>query len=223
MKVTKIMLVDDHEIFRNGVRQLIDKEIDMEVITEASNGNEAIQLTNEYKPDVILMDISMPQFTGLDASQELLRKHKEIRVLFLSLYDREDYILKAVNMGAHGYILKDESNKDFLKAIRKVASGNYYFSGDTSDVIIKNISGGKIAVKQNTHNTTAKDSYHLSKRETQILMQIALGLNNKDLSEKFVVSVRTIETHRLNIMRKLRVNSIDQAVLTAKSENIIPS
>ncbi len=220
MEVKKIMLVDDHEIFRNGVRQLIDKEVDMEVIAEAGSGYEAVQKAEQYKPDVILMDISMPQFSGLDASQELLRKNPETRILFLSLYDREDYILKAVNMGASGYILKDESNKDFLKAIRKIAEGKYYFSGDTSDVILNSIRKG--AIQQHiTKSRNTSEEFHLSRRETEILVQIAGGLNNKSISEKFNVSIRTIETHRLNIMRKFRVNTIEQAILTAKSEGLI--
>ncbi len=220
MKVKKIMLVDDHEIFRHGVKQLIDHESDMEVIAQASNGYEAIVKYDQFQPDIVLMDISMPQYSGLDASQELFRKNNDVKILFLSLYDRDDYILKAVNIGAHGYILKDESNKDFLKAIRKVLEGKLYFSGDTSDIIISNFRN-KPNSKHNLGTIEIEKGFRLSKRETQILEQIAEGLNNKDLSEMFNLSVRTIESHRLNIMRKLRVKSIEQAVLLAKSEKLI--
>lgn len=220
MKVKKIMLVDDHEIFRHGVKQLIDNESDMEVVAQASNGYEAIVKYDQFQPDIVLMDISMPQYSGLDASQELFRKNSDVKILFLSLYDRDDYILKAVNMGAHGYILKDESNKDFLKAIRKVSEGKLYFSGDTSNIIInsfrKDTNGDA-----NSATVEVEKGFRLSKRETQILEQIAEGLSNKDLSELFKLSIRTIESHRLNIMRKLRVKSIEQAVLVAKSENLI--
>ncbi|MDO6739274.1 response regulator transcription factor [Wenyingzhuangia sp. 2_MG-2023] len=220
MKVKKIMLVDDHEIFRHGVVQLIDNEVDMEVVAQASNGYEAIVKYDQFQPDIILMDISMPQYSGLDASEELFRKNNEVKILFLSLYDRDDYILKAVNMGAHGYILKDESNKDFLKAIRKVSEGKLYFSGDTSNIIINSFrnqskEGGSVSAVK------VEKSFRLSKRETQILEQIAVGLNNKDLSDMFGLSIRTVESHRLNIMRKLRVKNIEQAILVAKSEKLI--
>lgn len=220
MKQIKILLVDDHEIFRNGVKQLVQMEVDMMVVGEASNGFEAIKMAEQHNPDVILMDISMPQFTGLDASQELFRKKTNSKILFLSLYNRDDYILKALNMGAHGYILKDETNKDFLKAIRKVAEGKFYFSGDTSDTIVNSLKEGKITGASSTQQSSS-DGFHLSKRETEILGEIGVGLSNKDISEKYKVSIRTIETHRLNIMRKLRVNTIEQAILTAKLEGII--
>ena len=219
MKIIKIMLVDDHEIFRNGVKQLIDKEKDLEVVAQASNGYEAIVKYDQQKPDIILMDISMPQYSGLDASQELFRKNSDVKILFLSLYDRDDYILKAMNMGAQGYILKDESNKDFLKAIRKVSEGKLYFSGDTTNIIINTFrnksSDNKLTIAK------VEKGFRLSKRETEILEQIASGLNNKNLSELFNLSIRTIESHRLNIMRKLRVKSIDQAILVAKTEKLI--
>ncbi len=221
MEIKKIMLVDDHEIFRHGVEQLIANQEDMEVVTQASNGYEAVVKYDQYQPDIVLMDISMPQYSGLEASQELFRKNKAVKILFLSLYDREDYILKAVKMGAHGYILKDDSNKDFLKAIRKVSEGKYYFSGDTSNVIISNLRKPQSIIAD--VSTDLEKAFRLSKRETQILQQIAMGLNNKDLSEKFKLSIRTVESHRLNIMRKLRVKNIEQAILVAQLENLIDS
>lgn len=219
MKTQKILLVDDHEIFRNGVKQLIEKEHGFEVIGGTDSGYEAITLAEQHQPDIVLMDISMPSLSGLDTAQELLRKHPDIRIIFLSLYDRDDYILKALDMGAYGYLLKDESNKDFIKAIRNVSKGRYYFSGDTSHVIIGSIRNQTL--KKPANRTESTEDYHLSKRETQILNNIAQGMNNKDLSQAFTLSVRTIESHRQNILRKLRVNNIEQAILIAKSEKII--
>ena len=128
--------------------------------------------------------------------------------------------MKAVNLGAHGYILKDESNKDFLKAIRKVCNGKLYFSGDTSDIIINSFKNNNLIVAESKEFSLEK-GFRLSKRETQILEQISEGLTNKDLSEKFNLSIRTVESHRLNIMRKLRVKNIEQAVLVAKTEKLI--
>lgn len=213
----KILIVDDHEIFRNGVRQLLDQENDINVIGEASDGIEAIEKAKALNPNIVLMDISMPRMSGIEAAKELLSANKELKVLLLSLYDKEEYILKAIKMGAHGYILKDESNKVFLKAIRKVTSGEFYYSGDISNVIIRNISN----ISPDTSESETKPSYHLSKREIQILTDIAEGNTNKAISEKYKVSIRTIESHRLNIMRKLRSPSIEEAISLAKIEDII--
>lgn len=215
----RILLVDDHEIFRNGVKQLVNKEEDLEVVAEASNGEEAIPLVSAHHIDVVIMDISMSKKSGLEAAELLLSENKEIRILFLSLYDREDYIIKAVKVGAAGYILKDESNKTFLKAIRKVALGKFYFSGDTSDIIVKSIREEKFSSSQIEVKSQGKIS--LSKRETQVLTHLLEGSDNKEISEMLSVSIRTIETHRLNILRKLSVKTIEQAIEKAKHLGII--
>ncbi|NME71006.1 response regulator [Flammeovirga aprica] len=214
----RILLVDDHEIFRNGVKQLVNKEEDLEVVAEASNGEEAIPLVASHHIDVVIMDISMPKKSGLEAAELLLSESKDTRILFLSLYDREDYIIQAVKVGACGYILKDESNKTFLKAIRKVAAGKFYFSGDTSDIIVKSIREDKFG-----SSSTAKtqNTVSLSKRESQILNHLMEGLDNKEISEMHSVSIRTIETHRLNILRKLSVKTIEQAIEKAKKLGIV--
>lgn len=224
MDKKRILLVDDHEIFRNGARQLISQESDLEVVAEASDGFEAIEQAKNHCPDIVLMDISMPLCNGLESSQKLLSLNKNVRILFLSLYDREDYIMKALRMGAHGYILKDESNKVFLKAIRKVAAGMYYFSGDISNVIISNIRSANYSDVMDSSTEPPKkpeEGYRLSKRESQVLTEIAHGVNNKEISEKLSVSIRTIETHRQNIMRKFRVKTIEQSIQIAKNEGLI--
>ncbi|KXX71435.1 response regulator transcription factor [Flammeovirga sp. SJP92] len=215
----RILLVDDHEIFRNGVKQLVNKEEDLEVVAEASNGEEAIPLVASHHIDVVIMDISMPKKSGLEAAELLLTESKETRILFLSLYDREDYIVKAVKVGACGYILKDESNKTFLKAIRKVAAGKYYFSGDTSDIIVKGIREDKFGNSSSSIKT--QNTISLSKRESQILNHLMEGLDNKEISEMHSVSIRTIETHRLNILRKLSVKTIEQAIEKAKKLGVV--
>jgi len=212
-----ILIVDDHEIFRNGVRQLLEKETDIEVIGEAEDGVEAIEKANLLKPNIVLMDISMPNLSGIEAAKNILAAHQDIKVLLLSLYDKKEYVLKAIKMGAHGYILKDEPNKVFLKAIRKVSSGDFYYSGDISHVIIQNLTS--LGSSSNVKEEEVK--YHLSKREVQILTEIASGNSNKVISENFGVSIRTIESHRQNIMRKLRASNIEDAISRAKLEDII--
>lgn len=211
----KILLVDDHEIFRNGVKQLLNKEDNLLVIAEASDGVEAIEKAKEYEPDIILMDISMPKMTGIEAAKILLKENKDIRILLVSLYDKEEYVLKTLKMGAYGYILKDESNKVFVKAVQKVVEGEFYYSGDISHTIITNLH------KTSINTEEPKVVFQISKREKQILLEIAHGKSNKLISETCKVSIRTIETHRLNIMRKLRANSIEDAIKTAQNEDLI--
>jgi len=219
MNKIKILLADDQEIIRNGVRHLIEQEDDMAVVAEASNGVEAVLFTQELNPDVLIMDVILPKMSGIEVARKLLKQNPELKILFFSHYSDEENIVHALNLGAFGYVLKDESNRDFFKAIRNVAQGNYYFSGDTSNAIVKNIKGN-VVVKSVAANVT-EEAYHLSKRETEILCEIASGLSNKDIAEQLNVSIRTIETHRLNIMRKLSVNSIELALQVAKREGIL--
>lgn len=215
----KILLVDDHEIFRNGVKQLLDKEANLEVVAEASDGYEAIEKTLLYKPDLVLMDISMPNLSGIDAAKQLLKKDKNIKILLVSLYDKEEYVVKALNMGACGYVLKDESNKVFVKAVQKIVEGDYYYSGDISHTVIKRLN--RLGSDSPAGGNDKKEGFHLSKREVQILTEIGHGKSNKVISESCNVSIRTIETHRLNIMRKLRASTIEEAVSIARTEELI--
>lgn len=216
MKKTGVFLVDDHEIFRNGLKQLINSEADMEVIGEASSGEDAIQQLAGIRPDVIIMDIRMPGMNGLETSIRLLEKNPRGRILFFSLFDEPDYVAAALEMGASGYILKDTSNKIFLSAIRTIHQGRYYFIGEVSDVLVKKY----LDARQTPGNGGASD-ISLSRREEQIMRMISQGLNNKDIAESLNISIRTIEAHRMNILRKFQVNSIEEAVEYCKTNGLL--
>ncbi len=216
MKKTGVFLVDDHEIFRNGLKQLINSEADMEVIGEASSGEDAIQQLADIRPDVIIMDIRMPGMNGLETSIRLLEKNPRGRILFFSLFDEPDYVAAALEMGASGYILKDTSNKIFLSAIRTIHQGRYYFIGEVSDVLVKKY----LDARQTPGNGGASD-ISLSRREEQIMRMISQGLNNKDIAESLNISIRTIEAHRMNILRKFQVNSIEEAVEYCKTNGLL--
>lgn len=216
MKKTGVFLVDDHEIFRNGLKQLINSEADMEVIGEASSGEDAIQQLAGIHPDVIIMDIRMPGMNGLETSIRLLEKDPRGRILFFSLFDEPDYVAAALEMGASGYILKDTSNKIFLSAIRTIHQGRYYFIGEVSDVLVKKY----LDARQTPGNGGASD-ISLSRREEQIMRMISQGLNNKDIAESLNISIRTIEAHRMNILRKFQVNSIEEAVEYCKMNGLL--
>lgn len=216
MKKTGVFLVDDHEIFRNGLKQLINSEADMEVIGEASSGEDAIQQLAAIRPDVIIMDIRMPGMNGLETSIRLLEKNPRGRILFFSLFDEPDYVAAALEMGASGYILKDTSNKIFLSAIRTIHQGRYYFIGEVSDVLVK-----KYLDARQTPGNGGTSDISLSRREEQIMRMISQGLNNKDIAESLNISIRTIEAHRMNILRKFQVNSIEEAVEYCKTNGLL--
>lgn len=207
MKKTGVFLVDDHEIFRNGLKQLINSEADMEVTGEASSGEDAIQQLSAIQPDVIIMDIRMPGMNGLETSIQLLEKNPRGRILFFSLFDEPDYVAAALEMGASGYILKDTSNKIFLNAIRTIHQGRYYFIGEVSDVLVKKYLDARQAA-----GNDGTPEISLSRREEQIMRMLSQGRNNKDIAESLNISIRTIEAHRMNILRKFQVNSIEEAV-----------
>lgn len=217
MKKTAVFLVDDHEIFRNGLKQLINSEADMEVCGEASSGEDALQQLASATPDVIIMDIRMPGINGLETSTLLLEKNPRGRILFFSLFDEPDYVAAALEMGASGYILKDTSNKIFLSAIRTIHQGKYYFIGEVSDILVKKY----LDAKQSTPGTTGSQEISLSRREEQIIRMISNGRNNKDIAESLNISIRTIEAHRMNILRKFQVNSIEEAVEYCKSAGML--
>lgn len=208
-----VFLVDDHEIFRNGLKQLIDSEPDMEVIGEAGDGEKALEHLRAMRPDVIIMDIRMPGMNGVEVSQMLLKREPQAKIVFFSLYDNPEYVAKALEMGASGYILKDTSNKIFLTAIRTVHQGKFYFIGDVSDVLVRKYLGLQ------KERVSPGGMAALSKREEQILRMIDNRLSNKEIAEALRVSVRTIEAHRLNILRKFQANNMEE-VLARLDPNI---
>lgn len=216
MKKIGVFLVDDHEIFRNGLQQLINSEADMEVCGEASSGEDALQQLAFKQPDVIIMDIRMPGMNGLETSTRLLEKNPKGRILFFSLFDEPDYVAAALEMGASGYILKDTSNKIFLSAIRTIHQGKYYFIGEVSDILVK-----KYLDAKQTSGINGSQEISLSRREEQIIRMISKGQNNKDIAESLNISIRTIEAHRLNILRKFQVNSMEEAVEYCKNGNLL--
>ena len=214
----KVFLVDDHEIFRNGLKQLVDSEPDMEVVGEAGDGETALQVLHTVSPDVIIMDIRMPGINGIETSEAILTRQPQARILFFSLYDSPDYVAKALEMGASGYILKDTSNKIFLNAIRTVFNGKFYFIGDVTDILVKKYMDVRNASGQKS-NPYADIS--LSKREEQILRMIDNDLSNKEIAESLNVSIRTIEAHRLNILRKFQTNNIEEVLASCKDADLL--
>lgn len=215
MKKISVFLVDDHEIFRNGLKQLINSEPDMEVTGEASSGEDALVALETAEPDVIMMDIRMPGLNGLETSSRLIQQNAKYRILLFSLFDEPEYVATALEMGASGYILKDTSNKILLNAIRTVHQGKYYFIGEVSDILVKKYLDARQANGNNIQDIS------LSRREEQIMRMISEGKNNKDIAEYLQLSIRTIETHRMNILRKFQVNNIEEAIDYCKINSLL--
>lgn len=216
----RVFIADDHEIFRDGVRQLISNEPDMEVVGTASSGEEALELLKDNPTDVVIMDIRMSGMNGLETSRAILKNDSNTHILFFSLYDRDDYVVTALEMGASGYILKDTSNKIFLKGIRAVSKGQFYFTGDVTDVLIKKYRELK-DIKNTPEISSSSLQASLSKREHQILNMIREGKTNKEIAEMYNLSVRTIETHRMNILRKFNVSNFDELIKITDEQDIV--
>ncbi|MTI45061.1 LuxR family two component transcriptional regulator [Roseibium hamelinense] len=188
----RILLADDHELVRDGIRARLQRFDNLEVIGEATNGAEALALVSSLRPDVILMDISMPIKNGLEAAAEIREHHPNTAVLVLSIYDNPEYVRGVVQSGARGYILKDISASEMITAITSVASGGYYFSAAVGPTLV----GGNQA-------TAVDDPYGLTDRERQVLKAVAQGHPNKEIAKTLGISVRTVETHRLNLREKV--------------------
>jgi len=215
MEKIKIVLADDHFVVRNGIRTLIDGS-EIEIIGEASNGVEAVDTVKRLSPDVVLMDISMPQMNGLDATEIISKQYKNSKSLILSMYDNEEYILSAVEVGALGYLLKDAPREEILTAIRTVARGEKYFNSSISNIIIN----GYLKVKKTGGNETSSN-VKLSKKEKIILKEIVEGLNSRQIADKLELSIRTVDNHRANMMKKLTVRNAAELVKLAIEKKLL--
>ena len=216
MENIKIVLAEDHLIVRKGLKNLLEDEKGIQVIGEASDGREAIDVVETVQPDLLIADIRMPVMSGLDAAQDLSRRPNPPKILILSMHDDEDYIFQSVEVGASGYLLKDTSKEELLKAIRTIHQGGRYFSGDVSNALVNRYLSGRSRHASSTPSTI--QAYGLTKRERQILAMIADGVGNKEIAEQLEKSIRTIETHRFNIMKKLKVNNVVELLKKLEEE-----
>ena len=222
-ETTRIVLADDHALVRDGIRSLLETESDLQVIGEASNGKEAIDLVGEVNPDILIIDIRMPVMNGIDAVAELTQSKSSVKTIILSMHDSEEYILKSISSGANGYLLKDTDKSEFIKAIHTVREGGKYFSGDISNVLVNNLLGGKneIVKKEETPKKTGENVFDLTNKELKVLELVLSGLTNQQISEKLQNSKRTIETHRFNLMRKMDVKNLIDLSKKSQKYNLI--
>ena len=215
MKKIRILLADDHQLMRSGLRLLIEQQPDLTVVGEAADGREAVALAKSLRLDVAVMDISMPNLNGIEAAHQITQSHAETAVIVLSMHPDESYVLRALKAGAKGYLLKDSAESDLIAAIRGVARGKSFFSPAVSKVLLDDY-------LRKLKRSGAEDAYDLlTPREREILQLVAEGKSNKEVANLLNLSVYTVETHRSNIMQKLNLKGVPELTLYAVRKGII--
>ena len=215
MRKIRVLLADDHQLMRSGIRLMLEREADLSVVGEASDGREAVALAKSLRPDVVVMDIGMANLNGIEAAQQMTGDRPEIAVVMLSMHSDESYVLRALKAGARGYLLKDSAEADLIKAVHAVAGGKSFFSPAVSKVLLDEY-------VRKLRRSGTEDAYDLlTPREREVLQLIAEGKSNKDIANLLNLSVYTVESHRANLMEKLNVRGLPELILYAVRKGII--
>jgi DNA-binding NarL/FixJ family response regulator len=210
----RVVLVDDHALVRQGFRRILEDDAELTVVGEASNGTDAIALVKKTDPDVVVMDMAMPEMSGLHATMEIIKQRPGTKVLILSMYSDEQYVRNALDAGAKGYILKSAIENDLTRAVKAVAAGEQYLAPELSSVLIRAIQTGSFE--------KASDPYdRLTQREKQVLQLIATGKSNKEIAVMLDLSVNTVAVHRANLMSALGVHKTAELVLFAVKKGLV--
>jgi len=201
-KRIKLLLVDDHPVVRKGIRSYLENVDSVKVLGEATNGEEAVAMTRELSPDVVLMDIEMPKMSGLEATQAIRKEFPGIKILILTVHNTKYYVMQILQAGAKGYVLKDAPPEVLLKGIEAVMESDSFFSHDLSQVVLNQY------LAEEADATCASAISNLTKREIEVLEKIAAGESNKEIADHLGMGVRTVETHRERVMDKLNIHSV---------------
>ncbi len=214
-KKIRVLLAEDHTLVRQGFRRILEDDPRIVVVGEASTGLAAIEQCKQLKPDVVLMDLAMPELGGLEASAEILKENPDIRILILSMYSNEAYIRKAFEVGAKGYMLKNAIELDLTRAVTALAEGGAYMSPGVSNLVIESLKAGSF-------QDTSKDPYErLTLREKEVLQLIAQGKSNKEIAQLLNISVNTVAVHRAHVMETLGLHRTAEIVLYAVKRGLI--
>ena len=212
---TRILLADDHVVMRSGLRMVLEKRDDLEVVGEADDGRQAVALAEALSPDVAVIDVSMPHLNGIDAAKQIAAKRPKTAIVILSMNSDETYVLRALKSGAKAYLLKDSAEADLIAAVRAVREGKSFFSPAVSRTLLEDYT-------RQLQQRGIEDSYELlSPREREILQLIAEGQSNKEVASFLNVSPHTVETHRTHILQKLNLHSTPELILYAVRKGII--
>ena len=211
----RILLADDHTVVRDGLRALLEKQPDMTVVAEASDGRDSIRLAEEQSPDVVVMDIGMPSLNGIEATRRILAANPRTAVVMLSMHQDESYVLRSLKAGAKGYLLKDSLRGDVIDAIRAVAQGRSFLTRKVRLMLQEDY------VRQ-MESRGLEDSYDLlTDREREVLHMVAEGKSNKEVAGSLNISPTTVETHRSHILQKLGIHSVPELILYAVRKGIV--
>ncbi len=215
MTKIRILLADDHTVIRLGLKLLLERQADFQVVGEAEDGRKAMQLAESLQPDVIVMDVAMPNLNGIEATRQITTAQPKVAVVVLSMHSDESYVMRALKAGAKGYLLKDSAEADLIQAIRTVVTGKSYFSAAVSKMLLEDY-------VQNLRQRGIEDSYDLlTPREREVLQLAAEGKSNKESAALLNLSAYTVETHRTNLMQKLGLHSVPELILYAVRKGII--
>ncbi|HSO57813.1 MAG TPA: response regulator transcription factor [Paenisporosarcina sp.] len=215
--MTKIVIIDDHQLFREGVKRILDFEDSFDVIAEGDDGSDALSLYEQYVPEVILMDINMPRKNGVEATGELMAKYPEAKVIMLSIHDDESYVMHALKTGALGYMLKEMDADAIIQAIKVVAAGGSYLHPKVTRNLVSEFR--RLSERENKgsfHQSEIRRPFHLlTKRECEVLQLLTDGQSNRTIGETLFISEKTVKNHVSSILQKMNVNDRTQAVVTA--------
>ncbi len=216
--VIKIALIDDHKLFREGVKRILSYESSFDVVAEADDGREAQDIVDEYKPEIVLMDINMPEMNGIEATKSLLERNSDMKVIILSIHDDESYVTHALQTGAQGYLLKEMDTESLMDAIRIVYDGGSYLHPKVTHNLVKEYR--KLAANEQSNSDVSTIEYRkplhlLTKRECQVLQLLSEGQSNRKVAETLVISEKTVKNHVSHILQKMDVDDRTQAVVMA--------
>lgn len=216
---TKIVIIDDHQLFREGVKRILEFEKSFKVVAEGDDGTEALTIVEEHRPDVVIMDINMPEMNGVEATRELVKNYPNTKVIILSIHDDENYVTHALQTGACGYLLKEMDADALIEAVRVVADGGSYLHPKVTHNLVKEYRRLAAGVgRGGSYIATAevrRPLHLLTRRECEVLQMLADGKSNRGIGESLYISEKTVKNHVSNILQKMNVNDRTQAVVVA--------
>lgn len=213
MKPVKVLIADDHEVVRHGIRVMVQAYPHFEVCGEASDGRQAVQMAQKLRPDIVVIDIGMPQLNGLDATRQIVHADPNVKVLILTMHESEQIVREVLAAGARGYLLKSDAGRDLIAALEALAGRKTFFTSKVAEIVLETY------LKGGPEHPVSKDI--LTSREREVVQLLAEGKSTKEVAVALGLSVKTAETHRSNLMRKLDVHSVSQLVLYAVRNNIV--
>jgi DNA-binding NarL/FixJ family response regulator len=215
MNPVRIVLADDHTVMRNGLRLLLERQPHLQVVGEAADGRQAVALSEQAHPDVVIMDIAMPNLNGIEAARQIVSHSPRTAIAILSMHSDESYVIRALKAGARAYLLKDSAEADLLAAVRALTEGKSFFSPAISKILVEDY-------MRQLESRGAEDTYELlTNREREILQLLAEGRTNKEVAGMLNLSLYTVETHRTHILQKLNLHSVPELILYAVRKGII--